>query len=190
MEHPDYGREALIEPSEDVQIWCNRLYLERAKEALIEMGGKYTPSQAESKAQHFQDNIDQITTVKFEIGGFCSGYTLYTITFDEEHLHYDAEHSIFPKPTNLPDTTDYPMPKYEFLDELRELYIGEWRHNYNTERFGYMVCDGTQWSLEIEYSNGAKTVKYYGDNAYPYNFNKFLDLLGLENEMDIDGDEE
>ena len=56
MEHPDYGNVPLVHPTEAVRIWCTRLYLERAKQALIEMGVSYTPSQAEVKAKQVQDN--------------------------------------------------------------------------------------------------------------------------------------
>ena len=68
----------------------------------------------------------------------------------------------------------------EFLDELSNLHIGEWRHSYRPERFGYSYCDGTQWGLEIQFSNGAKPFKSYGDNSYPYIFNKFQELLGID----------
>lgn len=190
MEHPEYGSTPLIHPTESVRIGCTRLYLERAKQALLEMGAAYAPSQAELKAHQFQENIDYIKKIKFEIGGFFGGYEIYTITVDEDHIHYDAEHSLLLKPSNLPETTDYPMPKAEFMDSLRDLYIGEWRHNYNPERFGYMFLDGTQWSLDIEYSNGVKTAHYYGNNSYPYNFDKFKELFGIEDEIDYETDEE
>ncbi|MDO4474776.1 MAG: hypothetical protein Q4B75_09015 [Eubacteriales bacterium] len=189
MEHPEYSSAPLIHPTEDVRIWCTRMYLERAKQALLEMGATYAPSQAELKSQQFQDNIDYIKKIRFEIGGYFGGYEFYTITIDDEHIHYDAEHSLMLKPFNLPDTTDYPMSKAEFLDGLRELYIGEWRPSYNTERFGYMVLDGTQWSLDIEYSNGGKPAHYYGSNSYPYNFDKLKELFGIEDDIDCETEE-
>ena len=52
-----------------------------------------------------------------------------------------------------------------------------------------MVLDGTQWSLEIQFSNGYKTVKIEGDNDYPYNFDELQELLGAcydEEEYDED----
>ena len=186
MENPDYGSEPLVHPAEDVRIWCNRMYLERAKQALEEVGASYTPSQAEIKAQLFQDNIDCISRVRFEYGGYFGGYEFYTITVDEDHIHFDLEHSLYEKPTNLPDTTDFPMPKADFLDAIRDLYIGEWRRSYNPERFGYVVLDGTQWSLEIEYSNGTKPAKYYGSNSFPYNFDKLKELFGIDDGIDDD----
>ncbi|MBQ7922984.1 MAG: hypothetical protein IJ325_10495 [Clostridia bacterium] len=82
----------------------------------------------------------------------------------------------------MPNTIDYPMPRYEFLDELRELYIGEWRSTYFPKRYGeeYMVCDGMEWSVDIEYSNREKPVHYGGANSFPYNFKKFKRLFGIE----------
>ena len=43
-----------------------------------------------------------------------------------------------------------------------------------------MVLDGTQWELEFEYSNGHKPVRFDGDNSYPYNFDKFQRLFGID----------
>ena len=57
MEHPDYGEQPIMHPSESTRLWCTRLYLERAKEALAEAGGTYVPSQAELKAADFEDNM-------------------------------------------------------------------------------------------------------------------------------------
>ena len=64
------------------------------------------------------------------------------------------------------------------------MHIGEWRTSYTLERFGYHVCDGTQWELEIYFSKGHKPVKIYGDNAYPYNFDVLQELLGIEPDVD------
>ena len=79
--------------------------------------------------------------------------------------------------------------KDDFLDGFAALNIGEWRSNYDTERFGYYVMDGTQWELEIHYSNGNKTKSYYGSNAYPYNFNKLLELVEYDYEYNEEDDD-
>lgn len=65
-----------------------------------------------------------------------------------------------------------PFTRDTFLAAFADLHIGEWRRRYTTQRFGYTVCDGTQWELEFEYNNGHKPVRFDGDNAYPYNFKK------------------
>ena len=189
MEHPDYGDRPIIYPSESTRLWCTRLYLERAKEALVAAGGTYTPSQAELKAADFEENIPAISKLVFSIGGYFGGYETRTYTFDE-YLHLDVEHSLILKPTNFNIEPDYPCSKDEFLEGLRELHIGEWRSKYDLRRFGCMVLDGTQWELEICFSNGHKPVKIYGDNAYPYNFDKFQELLGIEPDAEEEEDDD
>lgn len=66
------------------------------------------------------------------------------------------------------------------------MYIGEWRKSYTTKRFGYTILDGTQWNLEIEFSNDTKTFKSGGDNSFPYNFDDFQRLLGIDVDEDME----
>lgn len=68
------------------------------------------------------------------------------------------------------------VSKKEFIYQLGELHIGEWRSYYSTKRFGIEVCDGVQWALKFGYKDGKKKT-YGGDNAFPYNFDELLDLL-------------
>ena len=174
-EHPDY--KCSIRPSEATQISCNREYLERAKEALAELGDKYEPSRSEIKATEFETNIPFIKKIVFDIGGYFDGYTKTTITIGEK-IHKYVEHSLEPQPLPVADYDENSsMTREEFLFEFSEIHIGEWRRKYDLHRFGYEVMDGTQWSLEIYYSNESKPVRIYGDNAYPYNFNRLKDLI-------------
>ena len=178
VEHPDY--ECLVHPSERVRIYCSQRYLERAKQAFVEVGGTYIPSAAEKKAMDFDDNIPFINKVEFCIGGYFNGYETKTYTIDDDKVRINIEHSLILKPSNLGDYEIEEMDKDFLLNALKDLHIGEWRRNYSTKRFGYWVCDGTQWHLEIYFSNGHKPVKIYGDNAYPYNFDKVLELFEVE----------
>lgn len=178
MENPMYGEEPVTKPSESTRLWCIRLYLERAKEALKEMGGTYKPSQAELRAASFDASIPVITKVVFGIGGFFDGYETRTVILDDEHLYFDVEHSLMPKPLNLPDTCDYPCTRKEFLDGIRELHLGEWRTSYVNDD----VLDGTQWELTVEFSDGHKPFKTCGSNAYPYNFDALQELFGISEE--------
>lgn len=187
MESPDYGSDAIIKPDESTRFWCTRTYLDRAKQALADVGGTYVPSKTEQKVELFDASIPVISKVIFGIGGFFGGYETRTITVDEKHIHFDVEHSLMLKPSNLPDGLDYPCDKDEFLDGLRELHIGEWRTNYMNP----YVLDGTQWELTIEFSDGHKPFKTGGSNAYPYNFNAIQELLGIEpDEEDAEDDDE
>ncbi len=184
MEHPEYIQ--TMHPSESTQLWCTRLYLERAKQALIDAGGTYKPSQAELKAMDFEDNIPYISKIVFNIGGYCGGYEIRNIFIDNEKLLIAVQHSFTPYADDICFDTECQLTKLELYEGLKELHIGEWRQRYGLERFGYRICDGTQWELEFHYTNGHKVVSIYGDNAYPYNFKEFQELLGISDEFEDD----
>ena len=181
MEHLDHKYVLHIHPSEETQLWCTRRYLARAKQALEEVGGVYQPTPSEIRVEDFDKNLQNIEKITLHIGGFFGGWCTYTVRLDD-HLHYWVDSMMIPTPTNFDIPEDYPMTKEEFLEELAGLHIGEWRKSYTLKRFGMDVLDGEQWELQIDYNNGRKPLKIYGDNAYPYNFDKFKELLGMDTE--------
>lgn len=188
MESPDYGVKLIMHPSEDTRLHWTREYLERAKQAYAEAGGTNTISKSEEKVADFDANMDAISKITFSIGGFFGGYRSYVVELSDGLKAYtklweDEE------PLSLVDD-DYkePFTKDTFIAALKEIHIGEWRRRYSTKRFGYTVCDGTQWELEFEYNNGHKPVMFDGDNSYPYNFDKFQMLFGID-ETEEDEDE-
>lgn len=183
VEHPNYElRSMVVHPTEKVQISMNREYLERAKQAFVEASGIYKPSATEQKALNFDNSIPYINKIEFNIGGFFGGYKTKTYTIDEDKVHVDVEHSLILKPSNIDDAEIEEIDKQEFLETFKELHVGEWRKKYDTYRFNIAVMDGTQWHLEIYFSNGHRPVKIYGDNAYPHNFDRLLDLFEIDNE--------
>ena len=188
MESPDYGQEAIVHPSEDTRIHWTREYLERAKLAYNQAGGNYTLSKSEEMAADFDSNMDSICKIIFSIGGFFGGYRGYVVELSDEVKAYtklweDEE------PLSLLDTdNDETFTKATFIASIADLHIGEWRRRYSTQRFGYTVCDGTQWELEFEYNNGHKPVRFDGDNSYPYNFDRLKMLFGID-DTEEDNDE-
>lgn len=187
MESPDYGKEPIMHPSEDTRLHWTREYLERAKQAYAEAGGIYTLSKSEEKATDFDAHMDAICKITFSIGGYFGGYRNYVVELSDELKAYtklweDEEALLL-----LDDDSKEPFTKDTFIAALKDLHIGEWYRRYSTKRFGYTVCDGTQWELEFEYNNGHKPVRFDGDNSYPYNFNKFQMLFGID---DTKGDED
>ena len=72
------------------------------------------------------------------------------------------------------------LTKAALVDGLRELHLNEWRKEYNNP----CVLDGTQWELDIRFSCGRRALKFYGSNAYPYNFDKLLQLLEIPEDED------
>lgn len=175
VEHPNYElRSLVVHPTERVQISCNQEYLERAKEALKDVGGVYTPSVAEQKVMEFNDNIPYIEKIVFSIGGFFNGFETKTFTIDGDRVKTHLEHTLHSK-----NPADDGIDKETFLNQLKILNIGEWRRKYDTYRYNIAIMDGTQWELEIHYSNGHRAVKIHGDNAYPYNFDQLLELFEI-----------
>lgn len=180
MEGPEYSIKEIMHPSEEIRLHWTREYLERARQAYAEAGGTYILSKSEQKAADFDANIEAIFKITFSIGGFFGGYRSYVVELTDELKVYtklweDEE------PISLwDDDNEEPFTKETFMEALKGLYIGEWRRRYSTERFGYTVCDGTQWELEIEYNNGHRPVRFNGDNSYPYNFDKFQMLFGID----------
>ena len=179
MEHPDY--QATMCPSEIVRLKCSRDYLERAKQALADIGGTYQPSKAEQSAAVFQEKINHISKVVLEIGGYFQGLNTYTAQVNGDVVEIYKEEMLNITPPS--EDKEEPYSKNEFLELFADLHIGEWRKHYSTHRFGIEILDGTQWSLDIYYDDDTKC-SYGGDNAYPYNFCDLTDLFGIEEEID------
>lgn len=180
MECPDYGIKPIMHPSEDTRLHWTREYLERAKQAYAEAGGTYTLSKSEEKVADFDANIDAICKITFSIGGFFGGYRSYVVELSDVLKAYTKLWEEEEPLLLLNDDNKETFTKDTFIAALKDLHIGEWRRRYSTKRFGYTVCDGTQWDLEFEYNNGIKPVRFDGDNSYPYNFDQFQILFGID----------
>lgn len=181
MENPEYDKEESCLPSENMQICATRAYLNRAKEAYAKAGGVYELTKAEKKAADFTARIPLIDKIVLEIGGFSDGNEIRTVTFENEKTYLDIDDPFEADSSKRHCRYVLPHHKELFLQSIKGLYIGEWLPNYNVERFGYIICDGTQWELKIYFSDGHKPFKVYGDNNYPYNFDGLYELLSLDN---------
>lgn len=181
MENPNYGTAPIIHPSEDVQISCNRLYLQRAIKALDDIGCPYKYSKVELKSIELHNDLEHICKITFEIGGYFQGFTEYTIEMTDDSATMNSINRLSPERNE----TGKKIDKNELLYQLSELYIGEWRKDYNPERFGFTVLDGTQWQLKLEFNNGRKPCEFGGSNSYPYNFNKLLDIFEIDGDVEL-----
>lgn len=173
MEHPDYNNiDVIVSPSDLVVYKCERDYLNLAITKYISLGGEYKESALSIKGTKFNDRLEHIAKLTFIKGGFFSGNFKTVIDFTKG------------KPIVLAGTfndlyeQEIEIDKEEFLSRLSELHIGEWLCHYSSRRFGIEVLDGEQWVLKFEYKDGKKKT-FSGDNAYPYNYNEFLELLDM-----------
>lgn len=180
IEKPPLDSIEVESPGPDVRLYCARLYLYRAIEALKEAGGEYKPSNAELKAGAFNDDIPLISKIVFTDSDYNAGKEIIIVTLGLEKLnvyivdrrHYHDDSSTFDYWENL--------SKDEFLDGLKELYIGEWCKTYGAKKLESDNDSLHTWSLEIHYSDWRKVVVYRGVDAYPYNFDKLKELFGMD----------
>ena len=178
IEHPNY--QCMEHPSENTRIWCNRLYLERAKQALVEVGGTYTPSQSELRVEKFNANLPSVCRVEFNISGYATGFEERTYVIAGEKVITTANSECYTKPPEPSEYEDEEMDKETLLDGLADLHIGEWRREYDPKHFDFAICDGVSWYLNIYFSNGQRPVKIDGCNSYPYNFERLLELFNIQ----------
>ena len=171
MEHPDYkNKKEKVCPSDLVIYKCDRDFLNSAILQYLILGGEYLETKLSLRDSAFNDKLKDIEKITFYSGGFFSTNekTVIDLSGDELKVMISSFSEVYERITEI--------SKEEFIYQLGELHIGEWRSCYSTKRFGIEVCDGVQWALKLEYKDGKKKT-YGGDNAFPYNFDELLDLL-------------
>ena len=119
VEHPAY--KCTMHPSERVRIFCNQQYLERAIQALEDVGGTYVPTALERKVIDFDNNIPYISKVEFMIGGYFNGYETKTYTINGDEFDIEYNHSLGEKSPNIDNDT---IDKECFFEALKDLRIG------------------------------------------------------------------
>ena len=178
MESPGYR--PMMRPDESTRLSCIREYLAKAIEALKEKGGRYELTKEEQKAAEFDENIPYIQKIVYATNSFFGGDNTYTMDLSEEAPLLKIKLWGFEEEDRDNRPIEDRPDKQEFLQALSRLHMGEWQNRYDPHRFGYVVCDGTQWELQVFYSNGKETVTIEGDNVWPHNFQDFVQLMGIE----------
>lgn len=74
-----------MSPSDEVQLWCNRLYLDRTILYLESLGVKHEYSLKEKRCMEFNNNLEKLSKVTFEIGGFFHGFDVYEFEFNNNN---------------------------------------------------------------------------------------------------------
>lgn len=170
--------ELMICPSPQVRIDMDYDYLLAARKYFLLMGWEYALSEEEKADEDFNGKICDIKSIEFRIGGYFGGSRVRTVTFDGDKVTDSFE--VFRR-IKSPDEEESDLSKFtrqEFLDILSECHMGRWKESYMDSN----ILDGTSWDVVITYDNG-KTWKSGGCNAYPYNFQGFLEAMEIEDEL-------
>ena len=137
------------------------------------LGQAWTPTIKEQKMQAFQAALAELVRVDFSLCRFIGGWQSVCVERTAKGAVRRTE-GLRPE-----DTDERPVCWADFLAQLQALHMEEWRRRYVPERFGEVVMDGTQWTLQLSFGDGRRAVRFRGDNDFPYNFSQLLTALGL-----------
>ncbi len=133
----------------------------------------------QQKSRDFDAALDLLRKLVYSCGGSFGGYETHTYTFADGKVLAESEHTFSRSRGDLPVCRRLPLTREEFIDGLKDIHIGEWKRSYEDP----YVMDGRKWELEMFFDGGRRPVKIRGTNAYPYNFDVLLDLLGMFDEI-------
>lgn len=163
----------IICPSPQVQIDVMRDYVAAATEYYISLGGEYKPSVLEKKAATFDSNMEHIYSITVTYGGFFGGSERRTLSREDDKIAVERMSSRQKEPK---DPLYEGMNWRDLMEELSYIHMGEWKSKYDNSD----VLDGTQWSVDIKYDNGTPAKHFWGSNKYPYNFDRFLEIMEMK----------
>lgn len=180
-----YAEDIEEAPGTEVILRCSRLYLEKAKEALAETGGTYSPSKKEVAEQALKADLKHIQKLVFIVGGFFGGSDEITVLPNENDTFF-VRH--IPSIDDRPDF-EFPYDRNEFYEMINDIHLEEWKHRY----YDPFICDGTQWELKISFDNGRRPATWYGSNAFPPDYELlegFFHCVDASCLEDVEEDEE
>lgn len=166
LEDPDYEGPIFC-PGDDVIIKCDWEYLDKAKQAYAEAGGVYEPTRKELYAEEFNRALDNLFSLEFING---------TVRSFNEPVRCIVHDNVVDITYDSSRTEKCAWKKGEFIQVLRDIHIGEWKHSYEFHSKKYGIMDENAWRLEFTFKSG-HIKKFQGENAYPWNFNDFRELL-------------
>lgn len=181
IEHPAYAPENKV-PSDYEMLCKTREHLEMAKKAYSELGGEDLETISDRYAKRFQGNLPFLVKIEFTISEsfFNHRYTVYVGRNDRiKAMSWDRRQTFLPlgKKHNWMDDI---RSRDELNAYLKSIHIEEWNRHYDLRRFGWMALDGDMWEIGFFYNNGRSPYYITGINSYPYNFDHFLWLFGLD----------
>jgi len=106
--------------------------------------------------------------IKFTVGGYFYGYKTLEIFINGENVTYKIlRNGLLNVDTKISHEVKISA---DWIKKLDALNIFEWKEHYFSE-----ILDGTQW--ELTFKDGKNIYRGGGSNAFPEDWEKFLDLL-------------
>lgn len=166
-----------IDPSPETRLSMYKKYLEEAIKALENFNEDEYEKYKSSKITNFNENIANIEKIEFIEGGYLTGNDIRLVEIMPDHIvmHIDRSYNEF-RGWDKITKKDFPYNKDVFLEKLRSLNLGAWENDYTNDD----IVDGTQWDLKISYNNGIKPFLSGGSNAFPDNYEEFIDLMAMD----------
>ena len=118
-------------------------------------------------------STDHIESIIVEYGGYHDGTEIRKITHDGDEIV--VERRFYNGASDDGKVLYDRMTWSSFLEAIESLHIDTWDEEYDNPD----VLDGSQWSLDLEYSNNVKGKHYRGSNMYPENFDDFLRVIEM-----------
>ncbi len=111
--------------------------------------------------------------LRFNIGGFFKGYDEIRLWNYKHSAKYEILYMNFGRvaESQFYEKKRIPISNPERLSEWDALDVNSWANEYYQ-----CACDGTQWRLAYR-EDGKKTRIINGSNAYPPQWNQFIEWL-------------
>ena len=168
LEEPTF--EEVMCPSHDLQLQMNREYLQNAILALTTAGFEYKPSKAEIKSELFNEHLEDLMQIEFNVGGFFTTHERYIIKFNE------TDDAVFTCDIGFGGDSEVirkTISKQECIKELQNLYMGEWKLKYWAD-----VLDGIQWEVKLRFYNNNQKL-FHGSNSFSFSYRKLKELCEI-----------
>lgn len=154
-----------------------QMYVDRAIQAIEDLGEKYVYTKKELLVKEINDNLPYLSEVGFFIGKILEGKPVYKFYFDDDSI----ERKIY-----VDDVAQYKIyDKEAFIKGLASLRIGEWNRHYGKRD----DIAAQRWTLTLVFSNGYKEIYIRGIAGFPYNFDDLLELVGVIRDDEVEEEE-
>ncbi len=145
---------------------------------LEKRGLTYTPSRTDIDSARFQSKLTSLQKILLKNKEDANEY--------EYEFDFTGDSMVAKDLRALDNEVLYTLDKCQTLEKISELYIGEWKKDYNCVSFGiyYFIADA--WSVTFTFEDGEqKTVG--GSGEYPYNFFDFLYIIDPDEKLPMRG---